>query len=146
MLLLFSINCKYLLSITSWAYIVNDPCTTHSFNWALIYYKLYFVIYEVVYIWNTQINFESSIASFLHIGRKNRVFQNRMNTCSNHFHNQIKGQHTNVFIWLKPSKREIVHGPNHHNLLREYINAKEKCFNTREFLINDHQQMTPHAL
>ena len=29
-----------------------------------------------------------------------QVFQQRMNTFSNHSHNQIKDQHTNVFMWF----------------------------------------------
>jgi hypothetical protein len=48
-------------------------------------------------------------------------------------------------MWLKPSKREIVHDPSQRGHLRQYINAKEKYF-TREFLTIDHQQMTLHAL
>jgi len=68
-----------------------------------------------------------------------------MNTFNNHSHNHIKDQQTNVFAWLKLSKREIFHGANQCRHLRQYINAKENYF-TREFLVIDHQQMPLHAL
>jgi hypothetical protein len=34
-----------------------------------------------------------------------------------------KYQLTNYFMSLKPSRREIVHGPNQHGYLNKYINA-----------------------
>ena len=33
---------------------------------------------------------------------------------------------TLVFMWLKYSKREIIHDPGQYGHLREYINTKEK--------------------
>ena len=41
-------------------------------------------------------------------------------------HKQITNQYTNIITWLKPSKRETVHGLSQCSHFRQFINIKRK--------------------
>ena len=60
-------------------------------------------------------------------------------------HTYISNICTPVLMWLKPSKKETIHGPRQHNILRQCINAKENRLH-EHFSTIDHWKMTLHAL
>ena len=41
-------------------------------------------------------------------------------------HKQITNQYTSIITWLKPSKRETVHGLSQRGQFRQYLNIKRK--------------------
>jgi len=43
-------------------------------------------------------------------------------------HNQITNQYTNILMWLKPSKREIVHSLSQCGCFRQFINKRMKIY------------------
>jgi hypothetical protein len=76
-----------------------------------------------------------------------QLFQQRANTFSNHSHNQIKDQHTDVFRWQNPYE-ETSTAPTNVATWSSLLMQRKRLQRdfTREFLTIDHRQMTLHAL
>ena len=56
-------------------------------------------------------------------------------------HKQNTNQYTSIITWLKPSKREIVHGSSQRGHFRKFTNIKRKV--TYVSLINGYQTNDP---
>jgi hypothetical protein len=74
-------------------WVLQDLCseTMLNFHYVRLKHEVYFILF--MYLNHKQIELHHSQCS------TTQVFQQRTNTFSNHSHNQIKDQHTDVFTW-----------------------------------------------